>query len=91
MIPSGGDWELIAALQAVSIPEDTSEIGVDMTDHQMTPYGQTQFLDYLLSNLQEKAAEQGKTLYGVWIWGSRTQIRSNQGQGGYRFVVPTTR
>ena len=91
LIPSGGDWQLIAPLQAVSVPEDTSAIGVDMTDHQMSPYGQTQFLDYLLANLQEKAAEQGKTLYGVWIWGSPTQIKSSQGQGGYRFVVVTTR
>ena len=91
MIPSGADWALISAITYQPVPEDVSGIGVDMSDHQMTPYGVGYAIDNVVASLQAAAAAQGKQMYALVIYGSPTQIVSSSGTGGYRFIGVTTK
>ncbi len=89
MIPQGADWVHYNSINYAPLPEDVSTVGVDMSDHQMTPYGVIYAVAQVISQIQAKAHAQGKQLYGMDIYGSPTQIVSDQGRGGYRFIVVT--
>lgn len=89
MIPQGADWTHWNSINYAPLPADVSTVGVDMSDHQMTPYGVIYAIAQVVSLIQSRAAAQGKKLYGMDIYGSPTQIVSDQGEGGYRFIVVT--
>ncbi len=91
MIPSGPEWTNILAVTYNPLPSDISTVGVDMSDHQMTPYDVAYAISQAVYDLEQRARAAGKRLYAMAVYQTPSAITSSQGRGGNRFILVTER